>query len=64
MEATLDRKSTNNLDILLKAVSEKEVSGKVDTRWPSAFVLYILLALIMAYLLGEFMISITYYFNV
>lgn len=34
MEATLDRKSTNNLDILLKAVSEKEVSGKVDTRCP------------------------------
>ena len=31
---------------------------------PSGAVLYILLALIMAYLLGEFMISITYYFNV
>lgn len=31
---------------------------------PKAIVLYILIALIMAYLLGEFMISITYYFNV
>lgn len=30
---------------------------------PSATILYILIALIMAYLLGEFMISITYIFN-
>lgn len=30
---------------------------------PSATILYILFALIMAYLLGEFIINITYYFN-
>lgn len=29
----------------------------------NGMVLYILLSLIMAYLLGEFLISITYYFN-
>lgn len=31
---------------------------------PSGAILYILVALIMAYLLGEFMISITYFFNI
>ena len=30
----------------------------------NATILYILIAIIMAYLLGEFMMSITYYFNV
>lgn len=34
MEVKLDKESTNNLDILLQAVSEKEVSDKVNIRCP------------------------------
>ena len=36
---------------------------KKDSR-ANATILYILIAIIMAYLLGEFMMSITYYFNI
>lgn len=34
MKTIFDRKTTNNLNILLKAVSEKEVNGKVNAKCP------------------------------